>query len=77
LCVGDSASYANKIKLRQNAEFTFGVDKMPFSANVFREILSVNKLATGKAKINDQGLLKTVFTEDETVGTYFLVKLSE
>jgi hypothetical protein len=77
LCVGDSASYANKIKLRQNAEFTFGVDKMPFSANVFREILSVNKLATGKGKINQQGLLKMVFTEDDTVSTYFLVKLSE
>jgi len=77
LCVGNSDSYANKIKLRQNATFTFGVEKLPFSANVFKEILSVNKNAVGKVQINENGLLKLVFTEDTTTSTYFLVKLSE
>jgi len=77
LCVGDSASYANKIKLRQNASFEWGIEKLPFSSNVFKEILSVNKNATGKAQINEQGLLKILFTEDDTISQYFLVRLAE
>jgi diaminopimelate decarboxylase len=53
LCVGDSASYANKIKLRQNAEFTFGVDKMPFSAKFGACVTTVGNL-TEYAKVKGQ-----------------------
>lgn len=77
LCVGDGTSYANKIKLRQPADYQLGFNEMPFSANVMREILAVNKTATGKAQINENGLLKMTFTEDDTTSTYFLVRLAE
>ena len=76
-CVGDSASYANKIKLRQPASFLLGFPAIPFSANIFKEIVSVNKSATSTIKVLEQGLIKMTFTEDDTTSTYFMVKLSE
>jgi len=76
-CVGDSASYANKIRLRQLASFLLGFQEIPFSANIFKEIISVNKAATSKIKVLEQGLIKMTFTEDDTTSTYFMVKLSE
>jgi hypothetical protein len=76
-CVGDSASYANKIKLRQPASFLLGFQAIPFSANIFKEIISVNKSATSTINILEQGLIKMTFTEDDTTSTYFMVKLSE
>ena len=77
LTVGDSATFANKIKTRQNAHFLMGIEELPFSANVLKEILSVNKNATGKAYINEAGLLKLIFTEGDITSTYFMVRLSE
>lgn len=76
LTVGDDATFANKVKTRQNASFQMGIETIPFSANTFREILSANKNAVGKAKINEQGLCKLEFTEDDITSTYFLVRLS-
>jgi hypothetical protein len=77
LTIGDSATFANKIKLVQPSEYTMGIEPMSFSANTVKEILSVNKTATGKAKINEEGLLKLVFTEDDITSTYFVVKLAD
>jgi hypothetical protein len=75
--IGESATHANKIKLQIPADFTIGFNGLPFSANVFREILSANKLAKGKVSVNEEGLMKVVFTEDKITSTYFMVRLSE
>lgn len=77
ITVGDNATFANKIKTTQPADFTIGGTKMPFSAPVLREILSVNRFASGKAKLNEAGLMKLEFTEDDTTSTYFMVRLAE
>jgi hypothetical protein len=77
LTVGDNATFANKIKMTQPADFTIGGTSMPFSAPVLREILSVNKAAVGKAQLNEAGLMKLTFTEDDTTSTYFMVRLAE
>ena len=77
LTVGDSATFANKIKMIQPSEYTIGIEPMAFSANIVKEILSVNKSAVGKAKINEAGLLKLEFTEDDTTSVYFVVKLAD
>ena len=45
--------------------------------NLLKEVLSVNKNATGKAYINGAGLLKLEFTEGDITSTYFMVRLSE
>jgi hypothetical protein len=50
---------------------------MSFSANIVKEILTVNKTADGKAKINEAGLLKLEFTEDDIISTYFVVRLAD
>lgn len=76
ITVGDDATYANKVKIRQNADFLLGIETLPFSANILKEILVANKSATGKAKINEQGLCKIEFTENDIISTYFLVRLS-
>jgi hypothetical protein len=77
LTVGDSATFANKIKMVQPSEYTIGIEPMSFSANIVKEILAVNKTAEGKAKINEAGLLKLEFTEDDITSIYFVVKLAE
>jgi hypothetical protein len=77
ITVGDSATFANKIKTTQPADFTIGGTKMPFSAPVLREILSANRFATGKAKLNEAGLMKLEFTEDDVTSSYFMVRLAE
>lgn len=76
ITVGNRDTFANKIKLRQPADFLIGTDLMAFSAVNFREILNVNKNVSGKIKVSEIGLLKLEFTEDDTTSTYFIVKLS-
>ena len=76
--IGEAATHANKIKLRTPANFQLGIDSLPFSAATFREILLANRLLTGgKISINEEGLMKVVFSEDEVTATYYLVRLSE
>jgi hypothetical protein len=75
--IGESATHANKIKLRTPATYTFGSESLPFSANNIREILLANKLAKGKVFLNEEGLLKMVFVEDEVTSTYYVVRSSE
>ena len=77
LTIGDSATFANKIKMVQPSEYTIGVEPMSFSANIVKEILAVNKTSEGKAKINEAGLLKLEFTEDDITSTYFVVRLAD
>ena len=75
--IGEGTTYANKIKLQTPASYLIGSSELPFSASIFREILLANKMAKGKIKINEEGLLKVIFTEDNITSTYFLVRSSE
>ena len=61
----------------QPSDYVIGIEPTAFSANIVKEILSVNKTANGKAKINEEGLLKLEFTEDDITSTYFVVKLAD
>jgi hypothetical protein len=49
-------------------------DPIPFPANIFKEILSANKEAKGKAYVSNQGLAKIVFEEDPISVTYFVAR---
>ena len=76
--IGESATHANKVSLITPASFEIGIVGLPFSANTIREILLANKLSTsGKIYINEEGLIKMEFIENEITSTYFLVRLSE
>lgn len=76
--IGESATHANKVSLQIPAAFEIGIQGLPFSANIIREILLANKVSTyGKVYLNEEGLLKMVFIEGDITSTYFVVRLSE
>jgi hypothetical protein len=76
--IGESATHANKVSLLTPASFVIGTNGLPFSANTIREVLLANKTATsGKIYINEEGLMKILFNQDEITSTYFLIRLSE
>ena len=76
--VGESISYANKIKFQHESSFFLGSKSLPFSAPVFKEILTANKDATeGKISISEQGLMKIEFKDSNTTSLYYLLRLSD
>jgi hypothetical protein len=76
--IGEAATHANKVKLRTPASFVIGISKLPFSANIIREIVLANKLSTSsKVYVNEEGLMKMEFVENEITSTYFIVRSSE
>jgi hypothetical protein len=75
--IGEGTTYANKVKLTTPASYVIGFNELPFSASIFREILLSNKTAKGKIKINEEGLMKIIFIEDNITSTYFLVRSSD
>lgn len=75
--IGEGTTYANKVKLTTPASYVIGSGELPFSASIFREILLANKMAKGKIKVSEEGLMKIIFTEDNIVSTYFLVRASD
>jgi hypothetical protein len=55
-----------------------GISKLPFSANIIREIVLANKLSTSsKVYVNEEGLMKMEFVENEITSTYFIVRSSD
>jgi hypothetical protein len=76
--IGEAATHANKVKLRTPASFVIGISKLPFSANIIREIVLANKLSTSsKVYVNEEGLMKMEFVENEITSTYFIVRSSD
>jgi len=47
---------------------------MPFPANIFKEIFSANKNATGKIYVSSMGLAKVTFEEENIKVTYFVAR---
>jgi len=74
IVMGAAEQHANKIKFRKEGEFIMSTDPIPFPANIFKEILSANKEAKGKAYVSNQGLAKIVFEEDPISVTYFVAR---
>ena len=77
ITIGEGNGYANKIKFKTKCEALFGLDEIPFPADVMMEVLKANEDATeGKLKISQEGLMKISFKEDGIESTYYLVRLS-
>ena len=74
IVMGAAEQHANKIKFRKEGEFIMSTDPIPFPANIFKEILSANKEAKGKAYVSNQGFAKIVFEEDPISVTYFVAR---
>jgi hypothetical protein len=75
MLLGERSTHANKVKFTEPATFTNQSDILPFSALVFREILSANKGAEGTMSVSNKGLAKLEFKTDTTLSKYFMVRL--
>lgn len=74
IVMGAAEQHANKIKFKEEGEFIMSTDPIPFPANIFKEIFSANKNATGRVYVSCQGLAKVTFTEDPISVTYFVAR---
>jgi hypothetical protein len=75
ILLGERSTHSNKVKFTELATFTEPSDILPFSALVFREIISANKGAEGIVSISNKGLAKLEFKTDTTLSKYFMVRL--
>ena len=74
IVMGAAEQHANKIKFKEEGDFILSTEPIPFPANIFKEIFSANKNATGKIYVSCQGLSKLIFTEDPISVTYFVAR---
>lgn len=75
--IGEKSSYSNKANFTESGKIINKVKPIAFSANNFREVISVNKNAVGKVCVYKDGLLKINLEEAGVKSEYFLVALHE
>ena len=77
IVIGDGNGYANKIKFKTPCESLFGLNEVPFPADVMVELLKANEEAdSGTIQISQEGLMKVSFKEGSIESIYYLVRLS-
>ena len=77
IVIGDGNGYANKIKFKTPCESLFGLNEIPFPADVMMELLKANEEAdSGTIQISQEGLMKISFKEESIESIYYLVRLS-
>lgn len=74
IMLGERTKHSNKVKFTEPAKFELPSDIIPFSAIVFREILSANKGVEGTMSVSNKGLAKIEFTNKESSVKYFVVR---
>jgi hypothetical protein len=74
IILGERTQYSNKVKFTEPCEFTSHSDIIPFSAIAFREILLANKGTEGKVSVDNNGIAKIEFTNDESSVKYFIIR---
>ena len=74
IILGERTPHSNKVKFTEPSEFESSSDIIPFSAIVFREILSANKGTEGTMSISNKGLAKIEFINKESSVKYFVVR---
>lgn len=76
---GDEKGHNNKIVYYVNAfEDSVADIKIPFNADIFKNILAANKDAdTAILYLNQQGLLKAEFTSEKIDSEYYMVRKAE
>ena len=78
ITIGEGNGYANKIKFKTKCEALFGLDEIPFPADVMMEVLKANEDASeALIQISNEGLMKLTFKEEEVESIYYLVRLSD
>lgn len=75
LVLGERTQHANKVKFTELVNIiNSGNELLPFSATIFREILSANKGSKGTIQVSNQGLAKITFQSEDCSVEYFMVR---
>ena len=81
MCVftfGDEKGHNNKITYQMYGTIKPEKIEIPFSSDMFRNILQANKdLESGHLYLSYQGLMKLHFTSEDTFSTYYMVRKEE
>lgn len=78
ITVGNGDSYANKIKFSIPTTSEYNINPIPYTAELFSEILLANQDSTeGNFYMSKEGLIKLTFKEDQIESTYYLVRLED
>lgn len=76
--VGEGRSYTNKVKFSVPISVDIKLPSIPFSANMFNEVLLANKKSnSGTLKLSKEGLIKTTFQDGDLASEYFLIRLED
>ena len=76
--LGENTNYSNKITYSIPVKNTMPF-KLPFSSNIFKEVLAANKdMEEGTISINDEGLMKLKFSDKQNLTSeYYLVRKAD
>lgn len=75
LVLGERTPHANKVKFTELVNIlNLNNELLPFSAIIFREILSANKGTNGTIQVSNQGLAKIEFKTEDCSVEYFMVR---
>lgn len=76
---GDEKGHNNKVTYQVNAyQDSLNNIKIPFNANIFKSILGANKdMESAQMYLNQQGLMKIVFSSDTIESEYFMIRKAE
>lgn len=73
---GDDTGFSNKITYKIKGEIIDHDIKLPFNADIFKDILNSNKdMKTFDIKISNKGLIKFNFESDNMSSEYYLIRL--
>tara|TARA_B100000497_G_scaffold69329_1_gene78106 strand:- start:257 stop:982 length:726 start_codon:yes stop_codon:yes gene_type:complete len=77
LVLGERTQHANKVKFTELLKDTntLSSELLPFSATVFREILTANRGCIGKIQVSTKGLAKIEFETEGCKVEYFMVRM--
>lgn len=77
MVIGEKSAYSNKVKFEIDGKSERNFDPIPFDVNFFTEMLLANKEDKGKIVVYEEGLMHVEFKSEESISTYFLVRLQE
>ena len=78
LVIGHSSVNTNRVTIPVTTTKSSSIENVSFNANIFKEVLSVNKECESiKFEVSGDGLSRISFKVDDYVSTYYLVPVQD
>lgn len=75
--IGENSNYSNKIVFDTYCDYLIGLEPLYFNANIFKDILAINKNSKNTLYLYQEGMIKFESEENSIKTTYYLVALSK